>query len=747
MIDPRGAMANRHATLCAVAVTLIPFVVFWPVTIGREIWAIGDFCAYQHPLFSVMAAQWRQGIVPLWNPYLNGGTPLLAAQQGAVFYPVNLPLLLFLPSWAAMGFSVLIHLALTALGTYLFLRSLKLHLIAASLGAVVLAFSGFAMSHLGHVGILRLLPWIGFALWGFNAWVDTRRRRYLWGLFAAVALMCLSGYPQIAAYGVFFTGTYVLLAGAVAPRTRLVGIVAFALGVAAAAIQVVPGVHMWLAGEYVRPGAGMFDVSMGYSFHPAYVVTLLFPRARTGTFAEMVGYVGVAPLCLALLAVFQVSHSASDRIKHFFAIWALVALLLSFGRFVPILASAVFHIPVFGSFGVPSKHLLEFSVSMAVLSAFGLDGLIRQLRLRAIDRRLVFTAGAGVGGLVLLAWTSPFLAEVPPLNWATPARSVLLPLLYVALTGVLLLTARLRSRPVAAFGLLALTLTDLLSFGLPIYSGALTSPAFYQQTPATVTAIRELGVGSGPFRVISFEATGSNLDRKLAKELLATNYSAVYGLENITAHDGLMLRRVYEAFSGRIPPWGFVSVDAVLDEQFRSKLDISGVRFLLVRTELAAPLFRYYRPVHATETVTIFENPGAHPRVSVLMNARTERADPGEGAESAVQQVMLVGNRLSAEVRLPRDGSLVHSASYAPGWRATIDGVAAVVKPSSGFLQEIQVPHGQHRVEMWYEPAGLKWGAALTALSVVLMSILCLVLPASAGAALRQGWRGRPPAA
>ena len=67
----------------------LPFLVFWPVTFGQQIWATGDFAAYHYPLFVINTDQWRRGVLPLWNAYMFGGTPLAAAQQGSVFYPFN----------------------------------------------------------------------------------------------------------------------------------------------------------------------------------------------------------------------------------------------------------------------------------------------------------------------------------------------------------------------------------------------------------------------------------------------------------------------------------------------------------------------------------------------------------------------------------------------------------------------------------------------------------------------------------
>ena len=55
---------------CALGVVVLPFVIFWPVALGRQVWVGGDFSTHNYPLFVVSAEQWRHRHLPLWNPYL-----------------------------------------------------------------------------------------------------------------------------------------------------------------------------------------------------------------------------------------------------------------------------------------------------------------------------------------------------------------------------------------------------------------------------------------------------------------------------------------------------------------------------------------------------------------------------------------------------------------------------------------------------------------------------------------------------
>ena len=63
------------------------------------------------------------GHFPLWNPYLFGGLPYVAAMHGDIFYPTFL-LRMILPTDVAMTWGFIIHVFLSGLFTFGFLRAI-----------------------------------------------------------------------------------------------------------------------------------------------------------------------------------------------------------------------------------------------------------------------------------------------------------------------------------------------------------------------------------------------------------------------------------------------------------------------------------------------------------------------------------------------------------------------------------------------------------------------------------------------
>src|ERR1044072_4032489 len=88
----------RSDHLAAIAVTLAPLVYFMPA-LSRGLIVSPDDGILQNVPFRVVAAQIvRSGHLPIWNPYIFSGMPLLGAAQGGILFPLNWFYLVFAAS-------------------------------------------------------------------------------------------------------------------------------------------------------------------------------------------------------------------------------------------------------------------------------------------------------------------------------------------------------------------------------------------------------------------------------------------------------------------------------------------------------------------------------------------------------------------------------------------------------------------------------------------------------------------------
>ena len=341
----------------------------------------------------------RAGYLPLWNPHQFCGTPFLANYQSAVFYPPNL-LFWILPPARAFGYSALLHLFLAGAFLFLYLRGRGLGLAAATLGGVAFELSGFLMAWLELPTAVNVAVWLPLVLHLYErAREGSGARRGLPVLFP-LAMILLAGHPQFAFYSLFAFACYSLahLPNGTGPRERAAAWawcagLPLALAGLVAAPQILPMLELSrlshrAGGSFLRPGAGAYLLQAQPAW--AAIVLLLpdfFGNPSRGdawgpaNYAEFVGYTGVLPLLLAIAAVAGAAlprrraqvlaalPPGAGRHIAFFAALAALAVATSFRN--PLGQAFYSVMPGFGQFGSPGRMLFLFSVSVAVLGAFG----------------------------------------------------------------------------------------------------------------------------------------------------------------------------------------------------------------------------------------------------------------------------------------------------------------------------------------------------------------------------------------
>ncbi len=755
---------NGASALGLLFLALLPFLVFWRVTLGQGAFADGDLSTYNFPLLHTLAEQWRAGRLPLWNPWIFGGTPLHANMQGGAFYLPNL-LLLAEPRWLAYQYSILLHYSLTAVFTFLYLRALPLRRTAALLGAIVFAFGGFAMGHLGHVSTLRTIPWLPLVLFALERWRRTRAWRYPTLGALAVGLMLLAGHPQIPLYALLLAGAYAVRLVALARptgRMRLARglLLVFLGGVGLAAIQWLPTLQL-ARSEYLRPMDRSYQYFVSYSLNPLHLVQLVVPRLYPLDEAELTVFVGVPTLVLALLGAWPDPHRRR-RPRLFFLVTAVVGLALSFGRFTP-LAPALFAVPLYNLFTSPARNLFEVQWALAVLAALGTHALLRLAPPRRQARATVSAALLLVllGALAVSRSLSGTLDTDGPsvalgdIRWTAAPVPGRLALLGATLVLLWLVPRGRRARQALALLLCLAAAADVAWSNSDIYP--LRPPSTYTTVPAVAGFLRRQPQRG---RTLSIEWLDAEPDTRRA--ILAPDTGAVFGIESVNGFDSLMLRVIDLASGHMMPTYGLVcGAGAYNQPQFRRFLDLLNVRYVLAPAEqvvaLAPPR---YRPVYRDALVQVYLNTDALPRALVVPEAHAvdrEQAlgalasglwagrtfDPrrialvegirplpvASGAARAPARVTLLeesAGRARLRVESTARGVLVYSTTYSAGWRAFVDDAPARTCRVDGLLVGLEVPDGRHEVRLEYLPSAFVWGAVFSLVTVVLLSVAWL---------------------
>lgn len=84
-------------------------------------------------------------------------------------------------------------------------------------------------------------------------------------------------------------------------------------------------------------------------------------------------------------------------------------------------------------------------------------------------------------------------------------------------------------------------------------------------------------------------------------------------------------------------------------------------------------------------------------------------------------------NRLVYKTSSPQAGVAVFSEIYYPGWQATIDGEPADIARANYILRAMNVPAGEHTIEMWFDPQSLHVTETIAYVALALLLIGALV--------------------
>jgi len=145
----------------------------------------------------------KKGQIPLWNPYLLNGTPLLANVQIALFYPLNALYFLF-DNKIAFNIYIISQLLLAFVFMYLFLRSLVLDKFSSYFGALAYAFSAFFIVWLPWGTLGHAFLWLPLILFSINKFFETKKKKYALIFVLSLAFSFFAGHSQtnVVVYGI-----------------------------------------------------------------------------------------------------------------------------------------------------------------------------------------------------------------------------------------------------------------------------------------------------------------------------------------------------------------------------------------------------------------------------------------------------------------------------------------------------------------------------------------------------------------
>ncbi len=610
-----GSLADGAAVL---ALGLLVLLAFWHIGPAGRVIAGGDLFTYFYPYWAEAGRALQAGRLPLWNPYLFMGVPLLANSQAGVLYPLNWPFWLLLLPHAALHWSALLHLWLAGSGTYFYARaSLRLGRLGAWTAGATFALGGYLGAQVEHINQLQALSWFPWALLLYEraiGWGDGRHRRgALGGLAIVIGLMLLAGHTQSAFIGLVGLGIGALVPRADVPLGRRLAVLAGAavLGALLVAVQLVPTAE--LARHSVRSGGLPFNERVSFSLSPLYLARALLPTCGQPVAPEHLEYVAFIGVTGILLMLHFQNTKTQGNFKLFISsclrgfpvpLWlSLSGLFLALGLYNPLYLVLARFVPGFAHFRAPARWLALWAFGAAVLVGTGLDQVARSSQGPSWRRiylalALLFLWGA-LGGWV----GARDLSDVP--FWLAVA----------ALGGALLALSRRFPRP-AALGLVALLLVELLLSARALPHARATAPEAYTSLrPATAHLLAAGKEKCPPDRFLSLSALvfdpgdkpeleviyGPQLSRDAVyslliaakhREVLSPNLPLAFRVPAVDGYDGGLLPLArYIALERAFLPGEAVAIDGRLRENLRTVPDGRWLSLLNVRYLITDKVF------------------------------------------------------------------------------------------------------------------------------------------------------------
>jgi hypothetical protein len=747
-----------------------------PLLSPRRALANRDIAAFHLPLRFAFRELAAFGL-PLWNPWLHGGQPLVSNPSYGAFYPPSW-LVFAVPPYYAMSLLAMLHVGLAFAGAWRLARRLGCGRGAAALAGIGYSGCGAYFSQLSAFTMLLGFAWLPWLLaWADEALRAPRGERW-WrpALLAggALGLQLLNGEPA----AVFMSGL-ALLAFAASAAARQPGawqrlqralrvLVPFAFALALAAVQLVP--TLGRMADSPRRGLDA-RLAMSWSLPPQRLAEVFLPRfygdptrVSEGLFFGGEISEGHYPYIESLypgllLAVLGAAALLRGRIPRWVA-WALAlgaGVFLALGRHNPIYAGLRRAVPLLAVLRYPERFAILAILALVMAGVLGWQWLLdeRQAgRPEAANLPLALSLALLAAAAILVAvflWApeivspvltvagAPYLshrAALPYLrgeSWAAMATATAV----AALLGL----CRWRRPSRRWLSLLAVLLlaVDLWHYGHRLPR---TVPAAVYLVPPPLAA------SLLPARDRVFATPEAGTDLSPAKVANQADRASLY-IARLTPYGGLLWRIPYAFdadFDLMLTHWA-QGADEILEHEWLEPA--RSFRYLgawNVRTVLTARRTADQPPAGSDPVLvglSRLENPHVlpryrfvprvtfHPSLSAAITAaraagwtvgREEHSvRPGLPPRTLVYarppqllQSADEGKRVRLHYRADEGAFFVAATTFDEGWGGRLDGSPVAVYPTAACQLGVELPPGEHRLVLEYKDPFVPVGAAVS---------------------------------
>jgi hypothetical protein len=757
----------------ALVLALLTVLFFHEVVVGGRTFVSPDATAPAGFVRMGERSLYQDHVYPLWNPFVFLGMPSFASgTYNPLIYPPDWPVALLQKALPLPDLTwMLIYYLLAGFFMFLLAREWGARPEGALLAGAAFVFAPnlIAVGSHGHGSQLVGSAYIPLILWLATRWMRRGGVAHLGWLALAGGFQMLRGHVQVSFYAWIAVALYAAIEWIATLRrpAELPSRTARAAGIALAA-----ALAFGLAGFYnlplwdyarwsIRGGAEGGGVGMSYatqwSLAPYELLSVVVPGWVGFGGATYWGsmpftdypnaYLGIVTVLLALPAFL------SGGVPRAFAVvLAGSALLVSFGRHLPLYGFLYDHLPLFNKFRVPVMVIILLQVSACLGLAWGWSSALDRGGTKAERgsglERLLLGAGAVLAAALVLGvlgqglWRERYIAAATALRGAGeqpfPRQLAELAcqgfvrdlgracLLGLATVGIAWLAVRGKlAVSISTVGILVLLLLELWPVSSRLMQPVLGDPiqGSMEFGRDDVVEFLEKAGGPGAFRVFPVQEFQSNRYAGFGIASVGGYHAAKPRLAQDFLQSGLATHPLWM----RLLNVRYIVSPQPLDPVPDSLRQVHSGSQVIYENLLALPratVVGRYRVVTPAKAILDSVSSGTSESAEVTFLERDPHLTLGPVTGARAEIVSYRLNDVTVDVDTPGPGLLRLADLWYPDWIATVDGRPAQVLRADDLLRAVPVPAGRHRVVFRYESPSVRRGLVLSLASLVLVLLL-----------------------
>ncbi|HMC20216.1 MAG TPA: hypothetical protein VKL19_00050 [Thermoanaerobaculia bacterium] len=705
---------------------------------------INDIVMQIVPWADQVRQSWKSLHFPLWNPLSGAGYPLLANGQSSGLSPIRL-LALPLPLGYAFTAEAAMKILIAMSFMFAFCRR-RWSELASAFGAVSFGYCTFVQTWL-HFPLVTVAVFIPAAFLTLDLLLERPTRLRFIGVVAVWAVMLLGGHPETVAHISFLAVLYVLWVFFV-DLVEWRRIAMFLAAIAVAAIIASPFLAPFIEAIHKSKRYQQLQVfpnAIGYYsdfpsavilFQPHFFGHVPLEKAWGPAVAESItgfaGVLGVAAWFGLLIRAIALRRWRSREMFFVFASVIVLGIILGW----PVVSN-LFHL-VF-ALAANARLRLLLCWLLAAMTAAIIDITLR-------ERAAYLLAGLAIaaGMLLYLMMKVPFPDAVKK---DTAMIAIAPSLTVIALSLLFALPAR--ARPFAGMVVLVAVITELWAASSG-WNPVLPVKRSYPTTPLIdrLMDIRKKTPSHAPFRIVGIGPS------------LFPNIQAIYGLEDVRAHDPMANGR-YLGVLRVVTGYDTANYFAKWENTDTRFLDFLNVKYVITGKGLELRDRQRYTMIYDGQDGRIFENRDVLPRFFAARNVLLEfKGDyfvkrlttENDWAHTGVVKTLPVeSDRMRQDLLAPRPPNApeatvtitdatsptdlrmrIHAPRYTlilssqpfwPGWHIRRNGQWVDPLPVNGAFLGFTVPPGDWDVRVFYLPASFYCGLAASLITIALLIV------------------------